>query len=69
MSVPNRAPGVTWALRADFREWVQTGVDETVEIYMWDATLQEPRLLTIPRKNARLLARRLNQCIDGTRKA
>lgn len=63
--IANRAPGRTWGLRiADVNPtYVSTGPDETIEIYSYATG----RLTVFSRKDARLLARRINQCLDGTR--
>ena len=70
----NRAPGTTWELRRDFTSgYVRTLPDEEVCIVMPPRNPDGPGLslsqvLIVPRKDARLLAKRINQCLDSTAK-
>jgi hypothetical protein len=66
----NRRPGCIWTLRRPF-DWpfVRTGPDDTVEIIFDVDVLNAVPLtnvLSYSRKDARLLARRINQCLDAT---
>ena len=60
--IPSRASGTTWALRRDLKEYVTPAPDDLIEIYF------RGTLLTMDRPTARLLAKRINQCLDATRK-
>ena len=62
--IPNRAPGSVWCLRREqFEPMVFTGPDETIHIK------DRYGVLIVSRKDARLLAKRINQCLDATRAA
>jgi hypothetical protein len=69
----NRLPGVVWTLRRDFTQfpYVRTGEDDTIEIIfdpaLFDA-LPITNVLKYSRKDARLLAKRINECLDATTK-
>lgn len=54
--------GVSWALRKDFRDSVMVHPDneDLILMHLWGARV------TIDRPTARLLAKRLNQCLDAT---
>ena len=59
--IPNRAPSSVWCLRREqFAPMVGTGPDDVIHI--WD----DDTILTVSRKDARLLAKRINQCLDAT---
>lgn len=61
---PNRAPTQVWCLRRDqFCPMVYTGADDTICIQG-----EGDQYLDLSRKDARLLAKRINQCLDGTAK-
>ena len=66
----NRAPGTTWMLRVfgvTPNGVVRTTDDDRILIAVWDGKAEE-RVITVSRRDARLLARRINQCLDGTAK-
>lgn len=69
----NRAPGVTWLLRTPkvrrgSNASVQTVVDDYIGIGHWGDFRVGPQTLVLTRKDARLLAKRINQCLDETAK-
>ena len=68
--IPSRAPGTVWALRRDFASWVRTLHNERIEIVMPPAYGEGSgrQRLVVSRQDARLLAKRINQCLDGTAK-
>lgn len=70
MSIPNRAPGTAWGLRlGDWNrraEWVRTAEDDCIDFLLHDALTGDRRLVTVSRSTARLLAKRINQCLDAT---
>lgn len=57
---PNRAPGVIWPLRR--AAFVRTAENERIEVDLGT------HVVSLGRADARLLARRLNQCLDSTAK-
>ena len=62
---PNRAPRIVWALRKDYGSgYVATDEGDTIVLCLPDGTGMADRL-RISRKDARLLARRINQCLDA----
>lgn len=56
----NRAPGTCWALRKDFLQWVQTAPGDEIRVRTPGGTLY------LDRATARLLAKRINECLDAT---
>lgn len=62
--IENRAPTLCWCLRRDqLYPITSTGVDDTICIQgVGDQYLE------LSRKDARLLAKRINQCLDATAK-
>lgn len=44
---------------------VRTTDDDRILIAVWDGRKEE-RVLTVSRRDARLLARRINQCLNAT---
>lgn len=70
MSIPNRAPGTVWALRSKewsrLSDWVRTAEDDCIDFLLHDALTGDRRLVTVSRSTARLLAKRINQCLDAT---
>ena len=61
---PNRAPTVVWSLRpSNINSYVRTGTDDTIEVIL-DSVIE----LRVSRVDARLIARRINQCLDATTK-
>lgn len=67
---PNRRPGSIWTLRRPFTwPFVRTGNDDTIEIiFDIDVLSAVPltNVLSYSRKDARLLAKRINECLDAT---
>jgi len=69
MMRPNRKPGAIWTLRGIGQAnncFVRTKENDMVEIVFEDLNGIATVMLT--RKDARLLAKRVNQCLDGSRK-
>lgn len=69
---PSRAPGSVWGLSiTDLnRGYVRTLPDDLILVVARDPTatpVDDLRYLKIDRRTARLLARRINQCLDDTR--
>jgi len=71
----NRAPGVIWSLRGEPETsgYVRTADDDRIEVVLPndpDLPLDHPSYqlisIVISRKDARLLAKRLNKCLDST---
>lgn len=64
--IPNRAPGTGWYLRRDtFDICVETAANDRVDI--WGPTWRgDSTMITVSRQDARLLAKRINQCLDAT---
>lgn len=60
--IPNRAPSTIWSLHRDFRNYVCTLSNDEIGIHY------NGRDLWLSRKDARLLAKRINQCLDETKK-
>lgn len=58
---PNRAPSQVWCLRRDQITVVYTGDDDTICIQG-----EGDQYLDLSRVDARLLAKRINQCLDAT---
>lgn len=56
----NRAPSSTWCLRRDMRDLVQTNQLDGISIYV------DNTWIDMDRSTARLLAKRINQCLDAT---
>lgn len=64
----NRAPGTVWALRKDtYGPYVMTGEGDTIKVVFPDGD-GYAYVHALSRKDARLLAKRMNQCLDSTRK-
>jgi len=71
MSKPNRAPTLAWVLRRNdpFGSYVQTGEGDTVDVVMpRDPGSAHGTRIVMDRPTARLLAKRINECLDETRK-
>ena len=69
--IPNRAPSTSWELRRDFKSGrVGTLLNERIEIVMPNAYVEAgpAQRLVLSRKDARLLAKRINQCLESTAK-
>lgn len=68
----NRAPGTVWATRPISQypsQYVRTTDDDRILI----VNIERPdsnylATMVVSRKDARLLAKRINQCLDATRK-
>lgn len=64
--IPNRAPSSIWCLSmSDLSIYVRTEVDDTIVIAGEDS-INRPASLWLSRKDARLLAKRINECLDAT---
>lgn len=63
---PNRAPGSVWATRRDpYRGcWVRTLSGDRIEIA--EPNGYDRGILRVSRAEARLIARRINECLDAT---
>jgi hypothetical protein len=62
--IPNSLPGVIWCLRrGSWTTGVRTADNDTIVIQ------QGLDFLTMSRRDARLLAKRINECLDATRRA
>lgn len=59
--------GVSWALRKDFRDFVMVSPynEDAITIRLADADIW----VAVDRPTARLLAKRINQCLDATVKS
>lgn len=72
MSADNRAPGAVWGLRKNGLGYVRTLPDDQILVSVINSgsTLVHPGrgLIAMDRATARLLARRINQCLDATAK-
>ena len=67
----NRAPGVIWSLRRPGvhpNAWVRTADFDLIAIQHYSSPGDPGAVLLLSRKDARLLAKRINQCLDGTKK-
>lgn len=64
----NRAPNTLWSLRGVNSIYVKTADNDRIEILAPDGK-GEAYGFSISRKDARLLAKRINQCLDATRKS
>lgn len=63
MSGKNRRPGSLWCLRRDFTSgYVCTTDDDGIAIYLNGYSNE----MTMSRATARLLARRINECLNAT---
>lgn len=64
----NRAPNTLWSLRGVNSAYVKTADNDRIEILVPDGA-GYANGISLTRKDARLLAKRLNQCLDETRKS
>lgn len=67
----NRAPGMIWLLRkigAATNGSVHTTEDDRIAVLYYGVSRPHPQSLLLSRRDARLLAKRLNECLDGTAK-
>ena len=65
--IPNRAPSTIWTLRRNGSgPYVHTEQDERIVVGVPDGK-GEALCLSFTRRDARLLAKRINQCLDETR--
>ena len=65
----DRAPNTVWTLRkfgATPNASVRTMPEDHIGIGHWGDLRLGPQTLTLSRKDARLLAKRINQCLDAT---
>jgi hypothetical protein len=66
-------PGSIWSLRKNSGcGYVRTADAELLQIVLpqpggHDLNTARPQIVLIDRKDARLLAKRINECLDGTR--
>lgn len=66
--IPNRAPSTMWCLsRTNLDTHVRTGPNDHVVLVGPDA-VGYVTAIHLSRKDARLLAKRINQCLDDTAK-
>lgn len=66
----NRAPGIVWMLRyptTSENGAVLTTEEDEILIQMWGSDWGHQEMF-VSRASARLLAKRINQCLDGTAK-
>lgn len=56
----NRAPSSVWTLRRDFRDWVRTLEGDIIQIHVQGQTME------MRRADARLLQRRIAECLEAT---
>lgn len=71
MSAENRAPGTVWGFRVDGSEYVRTLDGDRILMYLTDVSNErapESVCVIVSRRDARMLAKRLNQCLDRTAK-
>ena len=72
MGRPNRKPGSVWTLRWPLvsrkpNGSVRTLDDDYIGIGVWGDFRVGPGSIVLTRRDARLLAKRINQCLDATR--
>ena len=58
----NRAPSTSWSLRKDHVDYVRTNDEDGITIRV------HGHFIVTDRATARLLAKRINECLDGTAK-
>lgn len=68
---PTRRPGTLWLLRWPLVQRgsngsVRTLPDDYIGIGMWGDFRVGPQTLVLTRRDARLLAKRINECLDAT---
>ncbi len=64
---PDRAPTTVWCLKRDALDtFVRTAPDDRIVIASEHE--YEQQWIELSRSDARLLAKRINQCLDGTTK-
>ena len=71
VTAPNRAPGSSWSLRhPDVRPngTVSTLDDDRIIVWYDDGSTKFAQRMILSRRDARLLAKRINQCLDRTRR-
>lgn len=60
-------PTVSWSLRApDYGAYVRTESEGSLLLAIVGPSGRDRRFVSISRKDARLLAKRINQCLDDT---
>lgn len=59
--IPSRAPDKSWSLRTDSNSWVRTAPEDMIQIMI------DNQWVELDRRDAWLLAKRLNTCLDATR--
>lgn len=67
---PNRAPNMSWFLRYPLTQYpngyVNTGPDDEIRVTYF-LHPGDAQTFFLSRKDARLLAKRINECLDETR--
>ena len=64
--IPDRAPNSIWCLsRANLDVYVTTGINDQIQV-VGPAINGATEALYFTRKDARQLAKRINQCLDAT---
>lgn len=71
---PSRAPTCVWSLRWPLvrkgsNGYVKTLPDDYIGLSVWGDVRVGPSSLVLSRKDARLLAKRINECLDATVKS
>lgn len=65
----DRAPSASWFLRSPVgaypNGYVRTAIDDCIQVAYFERA-GYPQSLILNRRDARLLAKRINQCLDGT---
>jgi len=67
----NRAPGTVWMTRHSDQypyQYVRTTDDDRILIVNAEQSGGNADAMVVSRRDARLLAKRINQCLDATRK-
>ena len=66
----NRAPGTSWMLRRPISSYpngyVLTLEDDLIQVVYFEHA-NYPQTMILSRRDARLMARRINECLDGSR--
>lgn len=69
MRAPNRAPGTAWFLRPPPtypNGYVTTESGDEIQVVFSEREGSSPAAMYMSRRDARLLAKRINQCLDET---
>lgn len=65
----NRAPSTIWSVGPDpqrMKAYVRTGDNDTIQIAAPDGTLLGWSHIVVDRHTARMIAKRINECLDAT---